>query len=427
MKQANLTLGLAILVAAAAGCEKKQAEPAAQPEKPAVVLKGVDAEKRIVTMGALNDESGPAAAIGKPYALGKRILMQQVNAGGSGVLPEGWTLQLVERDHGYNPQRSVQLYNEIKENMLMLGTSFGTPNTLPLRPMLERDGVVAFPASLSSKMAEFAYTPPIGPTYVVETMRAMDWVVETAGGAGNVKAAIVYQQDDYGADGLEGWKKAAAHHGVEIVSSQEIAPGQSDFTAVLTALKQAGATHVLLTVLPSATGPILGTAAQLKFAPVWIGNAPAWIDRFFDTGVVPSAIFANFYWAQGMAFWGEDLPGMANFISAYEIYGASILPPDTYILLSYIQGAVALHAFSKAIEAGDLTRAGYLKALRSISDYNLNGMGQPIDFSQMPYVVGTQTRVLKPDFANRTWTTVAPYATPLAMQPAAAPTTEDAQ
>ena len=33
---------------------------------------GVDAKAKKITIGALNDESGPAAALGKPWAIGKR-------------------------------------------------------------------------------------------------------------------------------------------------------------------------------------------------------------------------------------------------------------------------------------------------------------------------------------------------------------------
>ena len=69
---------------------------------------GVDLERKLLRIGALNDESGPVAAIGRPYALGKRLLAAEINAGDSGLLPDGWTVELVERDHGYN-QRSHQL------------------------------------------------------------------------------------------------------------------------------------------------------------------------------------------------------------------------------------------------------------------------------------------------------------------------------
>lgn len=374
--------------------------------------KGVDLEGKVVRIGALNDESGPAAVIGKPFAAGKRLLAARINAGGSGLLPDGWTVELIERDHQYNPQNSVQAYNEIQDQILFIGTSFGTPNTLPLRPMLERDGVVAFPASLSSAMAEHKHTPPLGPSYSIEAQRAMDFVVDLAGGADKVKAGIVYQDDDYGKDGLAGWKKAAEAHGVAIVSEQTVAPGQKDVTAVVTGLKKDGATHVLLTTLPSATGPIVGTAAQLRFGPVWVGSTPAWIDAFFNPKVIPSQVFGTYYQANGMPFWGEDVPGMSDFTAAWDKHGAELGNPDFYVLLSYVQGLVQIEAANQAIEGHDVTRAGYMKALRSISGWDAGGLIQPVSLTADPYVTGTRTRVLKPDFENKSWTVEAPYAEP---------------
>ena len=97
--------------------------------------------------------------MGKPFAIGKRILAEQVNAGGSG-LSEGWKVKLVEKDHGYNPAKAKDAYNELKNDVLFIGTSFGTPNTLPLQPFLAQDKMVAFPASLSSAMAGSEWTPP---------------------------------------------------------------------------------------------------------------------------------------------------------------------------------------------------------------------------------------------------------------------------
>src|SRR5690242_18959782 len=117
-----------------------------------------------------------------------RVLVRQVNAGNSGLLPEGWKLEIVERDHAYYAQYSVQAYSDIHDQVLFLGTSFCTPNTLPLRDKLAADGMVAFPASLSSEMARNPYTPPIGASYKLEAMRAMDFAVEHAGGADKVKA-----------------------------------------------------------------------------------------------------------------------------------------------------------------------------------------------------------------------------------------------
>lgn len=383
---------------------------------------GVDAEKKILRIGLLNDESGPAAALGKPYAAGKRLLAAQINAGDSRLLPEGWRVELIERDHQYNPQKSVQAYQDIRAEVLFMGHSFGTPNTLPLHGMLVRDQIIAFPASLSSEVARHPNTPPIGPSYLFEAMRAMDFAVEQAGGAAKVRAAIVYQKDDYGKDGLDGWRAAAKHHGVEIVSEQTVAPGQKDFTAIVTALEDAGATHVLLTVLAGATGAILGSAKVQQYAPVWIGNTPAWIDRFYDPSVIPPAVFEGFHVVTGLSYWNEDLPGMQGFLAAYEAHGKDLHPPDFFLLNSYVQGRIGIEAFSRALAKGDVTREAFMAALRSIASYDGGGLIQPLDFTKQPYETSRKTRVLAPDLANRSFTVVAPYAEPQAPVPAEAAT-----
>ena len=403
--------------ATSAGVEEPASGAAIRPAAPMIkVDEGVDLASKTIRLGALNDESGPAAAIGKPYAWGKRILAAQVNAGGSGILPDGWKVELVEKDHGYDPGKSQQAYESIKGDVLTIITSFGTPATLPLRPFLKRDNIVAFPASLSSQMAEYEFTPPAGPSYVFEARRAMDWAIASGGGKGAVKPGIIYDQTDYGKDGLVGWQKAAAQHGVEIVAERAVKPGQKDFTADITALVKAGATHVLLTVLPSSTGPILGTAAKMKYAPVWIGNTPAWIDAFFAHPKLPPVVFGKFHWVTGEPFWAEEVPGMEAFLAAYEQHGKGNVQPDFYVLMSYVQGRIALEAATRAIGNKDLTRAGYLAALKSIENWDMGGLVQPITLKTLPYVTSTKTRVLKPDFEKKTWALVADYADPAGMK-----------
>ncbi len=373
-------------------------------------LRGVDLENKVLRIGVLNDLSGPAAAIGRPVHAGYEILYQQINAGGSGLLPDGWTVEWITRDHGYNPQQSVQMYNEIYDDVLFLGMSFGTPTTLPLHPMLSRDRMLAFPVSLSSRTGRNEFTPPVTPTYRTEAMRAVDWAVEQAGSS--VKLGIAYQQDDFGQDALEGLEVEAAFHGVEIVSKQAIAPGQADFTAVVSALQAAGAEYVMLGSLPGATGPLLGTAAQLGYAPVWMGNTPAWLDRFFDPAVIPPTVFANFYYVTSMPYWGEDRPGMRAFLDAYERFGAAQMKPDSYILFGYMVAASGIEVFRRALESGDVSPDGLMTALHGVRDWDLNGLSQPISLASVPYDAGRLTRVLRPVMAERTWQVTSDYAVP---------------
>jgi ABC-type branched-subunit amino acid transport system substrate-binding protein len=408
-------LGLLVaLVLVAAACDGGGGEVEAGEFKADV---GVDVDNRILTIAALNDVSGPAAVIGEPFALGKRILVDQINAGGSGLLPEGWTIELVERDHGYNPTQSVQAYNEVKDSVLFIATSFGTPNTLPLQPLLAQDNLIAFPASLSSAMAVNEFTPPIGAPYTVEAMRAMEFAIEQAGGAESVRAGIVYQDDDYGADGLAGWRAAAEFHGVEIVSEQRVSPTQNEFTANVTALQEAGANFVLLTTLPGATANILGTAAGFGYEPTWIGNTPSWVDALSNPSILPTSARENYYWVSSLPLWREEAPGIDAFHKAYAQFGADEHLPDFYILASYLQGLVEIEAFRRALESGDVTREGYKQALRSISDFDAGGLFvQPVDLSTFPYVTGSQVRVLSPGNELLEWNEVSGFATPEAFQ-----------
>jgi ABC-type branched-subunit amino acid transport system substrate-binding protein len=434
MKQARKMVPLALLsLMVAVGCGKKAEEQgqkqetpptgddkSATPEAPkAAATPGVDMANKTIKIGALNDESGPAAPLGKPFADGKRLLAKVVNAGGSGMLPDGWKIELVERDHGYNPQKSVQEFNAIKDEVLFISTSFGTPNTLPLRDMLERETMVAFPASLSSQMAAHKSTPPTAPSYVVEAMRGMDWAVADAGGADKVKAAIVYQKDDYGEDGMTGWKQAAEHHGVKIVAEQTVAPGQKDVTAAVAAMKEKGANYVLLTVLPTSAGAVMATGAAMKYAPKWIGNTPAWADAFFsEKSPLPPAVLGNFYWAQGLPYWGEELPGMDKFLAAYEKHKGELSTPnpDVYILMSYLAGVTQMEALRATIEKGDVTREAFMTSLAGLKNFDAGGLVQPVDLSTFPYQASLKTRILKPDFKKKSWSTVADYAAPAALE-----------
>jgi ABC-type branched-subunit amino acid transport system substrate-binding protein len=372
---------------------------------------GVDVENQVLTIGALDDVSGPASTIGLPYAVGKRIAVEQSNAGDLGLLPDGWTVELVERDHGYNPQNSVAEFNAIKDDVLYFATTFGTPNTLPLVSLATPEEITLFPASLSSELAVNEFTPPIGAPYKVEAEHAVAHAFAEAGD--DLAFGVIYQLDDYGGDGLAGAEDAAEFLGIELVGAEGVAPGESDVTAPVQALQNAGATHILLAVLPSTTGPVLGTAAQLGYGPVFYGLTASWIDAFFNPDVLPPPVYANFRWVTGLPLWGEDLPGMEAFLAAYEEFGADQYPPDFYILASYTQALLGFEAFARAVDAGDATRAGFYDALRSIDNFDAFGLyPSPIDMTSFPFVTLTDTRILSPGENLEDWTVLAEFATP---------------
>ena len=392
-------------------------DPADEKERPKTLQAdyGLHTEDKIVYMGALNDETGPGAAIGKPYANGKRILAAWINSGKSDLLPKGWKLELVERDHEGDPKRAILAYKETKDKVLFFGTGFGDSATLALLKMLKDDDVILYPASMHSDTATNEYTPPPGPSYRVEAMRAMNWVAKERSEAATPKAGIIYTEGRYGKDGLEGWREAARATGVAVVSEQKVGEQTQDFSAAVGALKKAGADHVLLTTLPGATGAILTAGAQQDYRPIWMGNTLSWNDTLFDSSSVPAAALGNFRWVTGFPYWGEEVPGMDRFLAAYEAHGRELGPANCYTLFSFVQGMLAVEATRIALERNDATRSGYRQALSKVSHFDAGGMMPPMDFSEVPFRAGNQTRVLKPDLANRTWSVVGGFEAPIGL------------
>jgi hypothetical protein len=113
-------------------------------------------------------------------------------------------------------------------------------------------------------------------------------------------------------------------------------------------------------------------------------------------------------------YWGEKVPGMDAFVKAFEAYAAKHegVRKDFYILGSYIQGLTQLEVVKRAIESGDITRAGYLKTLKSLKEWTAGGMVQPVNLGSVPYVTSKRTRVLKPVMDKGTWEVAADYAEP---------------
>ncbi len=67
--------------------------------------------------------------------------------------------------------------------------------------------------------------------------------------------------------------------GFDIATVTRYASGDGEFTAQVTDLSNTECDMVWATALPTEFAGILGTAAQMGFAPRWIGQSPSWVDE----------------------------------------------------------------------------------------------------------------------------------------------------
>jgi len=199
---------------------------------------------------------------------------------------------------------------------------------------------------------------------------------------------VLYQNDEYGADGLRGFEAAKKSLGFADAGRQSYKPGDSDFTAQVQKLKAAGAQAVVLTTLPSATGPIVGTAATLGFMPKWILQGPAFIEQLItkdgSAGAKPTPVAKALEGAIVTSFsapWGDEgAPGMQELLADQKRFAPKQIP-SIYFALAYSQGKVVEQILRKAIKDGDLSRQGILDAKANLGEVDLGGITPSVTYT----------------------------------------------
>ncbi len=262
-KEATIRYGLiVILIAVLVGCANGEGH------------QGVTDDT--IRLGMIADLTGPLAFVGQQARDGAQLYIDQVNARG-GVY--GRKLELIVEDDGYQPARSVAAYRKLVDldDVFCFIGNVGSPTTQAVLPMMEREKVpLLWPTALSSAI----YTPPR--RYVFASMisyHISSWImaqyVRDTGDGGDVRLGVIYQDDDFGLDGLAGLREAAAYYDLPIVAEESYKRGAVDFSTQVLNIKKADPTHVILWTVLRETAAILKEADQLDWRPQFLVNNAA--------------------------------------------------------------------------------------------------------------------------------------------------------
>jgi ABC-type branched-subunit amino acid transport system substrate-binding protein len=323
-----------------------------------------------IKLGVLTPLTGPVAVIGEPLTAGNEVYFEAVNK--QGGIAGKYKIELEQADTQYKPDRTVQQYNRLKEQVVAFTQVLGTAPTLAVLPQLARDKMLAAPASLDAFWVREENLLPIGGPYQVQAINALDYYIKEGGGQGK-KICTMIQDDAYGEAGQAGVDFAAEELGFTVAETQKFDVGAQNVQGQISRLKGAGCEAVFLVATPSDAGTIWGTAAQGKFAPRWIAQSPSWID---ELGTSPLAKYLQqTVWvaAEGTE-WGDDsVPGMAEMVKNVE----ELRPkqePDYYFAFGYNQARAMTAVLEKAVELGDLSREGILKASQEVGTVSFDGL-----------------------------------------------------
>jgi branched-chain amino acid transport system substrate-binding protein len=337
-----------------------------------------------IVLGVYTDLSGATAIWGVGATNAARMRFDEVNAAG-GV--HGRKIRYVVEDTSYQVPKAMSAANKLvnRDNVLAILLAVGTPLNNAIMPMLFENNVPnLFPISGGRQMVE-----PFHPLkftqrgiYYDEVRASVKYFVEEKG---KTVPCVIYQDTDYGVEILEGARDQAEAMGLSIREVSAHKPTDTEFTAAILRLKNAGCDLMLMGTVHRDTILVLDAARKMGWEGVdWVGNnavfAQVIADQDSGEGFYSFVHMARLYADDDMtpqvrAWWDRYL----------ETYGVE---PGLAAMEGYRGADLTVLALEKA--GPDLTTEGFVKAIESISDYT-DMFGYRVSFSAEKHSGATES------------------------------------
>ena len=335
---------------------------------------------RTVTIGGTFPLTGPAS----PYAIIPASMKAYFSYINSRKGPDGkrgvYGRQIVFKyyDDGYNPANSVQLTRKLVEEDKVFAVvgSLGTAVNEAIRPYLNANKVPqmlnATGASVFADAKTYPWTGGWQPAYDYES-RIYGQAI--AHNSPNAKIAVLYQNDDFGKENLEGLKKGLGAKASNIVATEAHEVTAADVRAQVAKLRGSGASILVIFTTPKFAIQSYAIANALRWSPAVI----------YTTSVSATDAFLTLAKSSG----GGDLPDRTYTVqylkdpanpswdndAAMKLYKqvmAKYYPGGRVTDGLNIYGVAAAEAFVQLLyKAGkNPTRAALMRAFRNWSEPN---------------------------------------------------------
>jgi len=333
------------------------------------VKTGVGVTATTIKLGSLVDLTAVFAPLSKSVVQGTQLFWKQQNAAG-GVC--GRTVEVVVKDHGYDPQKAISVYREIAGDVLGMQTVLGSPVVSALRPTIVQDnmyvGVAGWPASvLNDQRLQL-----LGTTYDIEAITGLDFLMRTKGITSGDKVGHVYFEGDFGENALKGSQYLAAQKGLTIVG-QKIRPPDTDLSAQVSAFRTAGVKAILVSAGPTQTASVAGVAKSVGLNVPIVANGPGFTPQLLGSPAGP-ALKENLHVVSSIAPPALDTPAAKQLQEAFVKEYPDAVPTQVGSVFGYVQARVTKDILQKACDSSDLTRQGVLTALHQISGLDTGGL-----------------------------------------------------
>ena len=311
---------------------------------------------------------GPSSALGQGMRQGILAAFAEINARG-GV--HGRKLELISRDDGYDPDRSVAQTTRLieEDKVFALIGAVGTPTTSVTVP-IARARNVPFIGPFTG--AAFLRAPALH--NVVVNIRASygaeaeAWIKHLTEDLHIKSIAIFYQDDSYGRDGLAGVKLALEKRGMELTAEGTFERNTRAVASAMRTLKRAEPEAVVMVGTYGPCAEFIRLARKSGFNPVFVNisfvgaNALAKELGPEGQGVVVSQV---------VPFpWDSSIKVVADYQAAEKALDPN-LKPDFISLEGYLSGRLVAAALEMA--GPNPTRANMLQLINDVGRFDISG------------------------------------------------------
>ena len=314
--------------------------------------------KSEITIGSIQDLSGPIAGFGKQLRFGMMLRVDEVNAQG-GV--NGRKLKLLIEDAAYDPKRAVLAAQKLvnQDKIFMMVAHIGTaPNMAAMPVQFEKNVINFFPVTAAREMYEpfhkLKYS--FAATYFDQMRTALPKMVKDKGAK---KVCTIYQDDDFGLEVVRGAEAGLKTMGMELVEKTSYKRGATDFSSQVARMKASGCDLVVLGTIIRETIGTIGEARKTGFSPTFLGSSAAYTDLIHKLGGKPmDGLYAtmtvqNPYLdeaSQPIRFWATKYKTAFNDDpTVFSVYGYTIV--DAFIRAASKAGAnLTTESFIKAMD-----------------------------------------------------------------------------
>lgn len=231
-----------------------------------LVAGGVQAadQKQPIKIGAFFALSGPAAPIGTPTKLVAEMAVDQINKAG-GI--NGRPLELIIGDTESDPAKAATIAKKFihSDKVAAIIGPTTTGEGMQVKKIVEEAGVPTFmcvggdPVIMGGKFGPFTYVFKSPQRSSVAVKRLFTYLKEK-----NItKLGLLYASDSFGKDGASWLEKMAPDYGITLVAKESFGPKDTDMTAQLTKIKNAGPEAIICWTIGPAGAIVAKNKAQL--------------------------------------------------------------------------------------------------------------------------------------------------------------------